>query len=57
MHGNLSLHDLEFIRSQALRTPMRSSAELNAQIGRAVHIKVLSAKSTLGSGSLLAAAT
>jgi len=37
-HGDLSLHDLEFIGSQALRTPMRSSAELNAQIGRTVHI-------------------
>lgn len=38
-HGDLSPEDLEFIASQALNTPIRTSAELNAQIGRTIHIK------------------
>lgn len=38
-HGDLSPHDLEFIRSKALSTPIRSSAELNAQLGRTIHVK------------------
>jgi threonine dehydratase len=36
---DLSPPDIEFISHQAYRTPMQSSSELNARIGRTVHIK------------------
>ena len=31
--------DIEFISHQAYKTPVQSSSELNARIGRTVHIK------------------